>query len=116
MARQDELLQQIAAASVPHRLGRVYSRYGQPAPVLGDERGALRTLGRDRPKAPQAAGLAGRPGSSQQDARDAEADDIAAKYEDLPDTADEQKAREEQDQHDYEELSDTQRGIVDQYA
>jgi hypothetical protein len=97
MPSQDELLRKIAAAAIPRRLGRVFSRYGEPAPVLG----------RERPSAPHAPGAAGRPGSSQQSrdfsepseeeekAREAMAD-MAAKFEEPHDTQSESAARAEQ--------------------
>lgn len=48
MATEDENLQRIAAAAIPHKLGKLYSRYGQPAPRLGEEMGAEQ-LGRSAP-------------------------------------------------------------------
>ncbi len=67
MAREDELLQRVAAAAIPHKLGRLYSRYGQPAPALGEERTAP-VLGREAivgGRGVHAGGQAGRPESLQ---------------------------------------------------
>jgi len=79
MARDDELLQRIAAAAIPRRTGAFLSRYGQPAydryggpaPVLGKEAPTLR-LGEDgtAPRLGRARPVMERPGSSQQDQED----------------------------------------------
>jgi len=68
--RDDEMLQKIAAAAQPHRLGLIYSRYGQPAPVLGESYG-LKNL-----RQTAAQGVADS-GGSEQEARDQEADEAA---------------------------------------
>lgn len=86
-------MRKIAAAAIPRKLGRVFSRYGEPAPVLG----------RDRPTAAHAPGAAGRPGSSQQQRdflepseEEQRAEALADKYEEPHDTASESAARAEQ--------------------
>lgn len=93
---QNALLQKLAAAAMPHRLGSLYSRYGEPAPVLGRDRPVLSAGSR----AVNALGAAGRPESSQQttedDAAARRADDEAfARYEDLGDPEDVERSNAE---------------------
>jgi hypothetical protein len=115
MPTQDELLQRIAAAAIPRKLGHLYSRYGQPAPVLGDERPPAPQLGRDRPTAPHAAGLAGRPGSSQQDAEQRRRD-MLDKYEDLPAPQDQAAAQAEQSDDEEGMTPESRNSLVSAYG